>query len=270
MWTWVKECWERVFLFAISLVFLALCLRFFLKAEVAGATAAFVMFFLCLIYANVSRFKRFKGLGFEAELWEDKQKEAADLIERLKNIVQVYTREIVMMKVMSGRWGGGSIWPDRWALYEELVGQHDTLGQKIDFLPLKEKVYRVMVFDAVASAFSPVQRALSKGREEARKVMDAEFGSPITDIEGYNKRAKDLSALHAELKDMFKVSETKNVARYAIDFAENFCRIANEKFGISVQLPQDEMERLRKIDALFEVGDFKVEPELIQWADHER
>ena len=101
MWNLIKEYWERVFLFSISFVFLALCLRFFLKSEVAGATAAFVMFFLCLIYANVSRFKRFKGLGFEAELWEDKQKEAADLIERLKNIVQVYTREIVMMKVMA-------------------------------------------------------------------------------------------------------------------------------------------------------------------------
>jgi hypothetical protein len=34
-----------------------------------------------------------------------------------------------MMKVMEGRWGGGSKRPERWSLYEELVGQHDTLGR---------------------------------------------------------------------------------------------------------------------------------------------
>lgn len=269
MWTLVKEYWERVILFAIAFVFLAICLRFFLKSEVAGATAAFVMFFLCLIYANVSRFRRFKGLGFEAELWEDKQKEAADLIERLKNIVQVYTREIVMMKVMSGRWGGGSVWPDRWALYEELVGQHDTLGQKIDFVPLKERVYRVMVFDAVANLFPPVQRALSKCKEEAHKGVTKEFGSPISDVEGWNKRVKDLAALRVETEDLFKISEKDNVAQYVLRFVERFSEAAREKFDVTVELPEEEMEKLRRIDALFQIGDLKVDPELLDWADRE-
>ena len=84
-------------------------------------------------------------MGFEAELWEDKQKEAADLIDRLKNIVKVYTHEIVMMKVMAGRWNDGPQWQSRWALYEELVGEHDTLGQKIDFLPLYSESCRSRV-----------------------------------------------------------------------------------------------------------------------------
>lgn len=140
MWSWIMSNGERLFLFLIALVFLVFSVRFLLNAEITGGGAAFAMFFLCLIYGNVSRFKRFKGLGFEAELWEDKQKEAADLIDRLKEIVKVYTREIVMMNVMADRLGGGSKWPGRWALYDELVGQHDTLGQKIDFRPLKEDI----------------------------------------------------------------------------------------------------------------------------------
>ncbi len=269
MWAWIKINWERCFLFLIALMFLAFSIRFLLKAEVAGATATFVMFFLCLIYGNVSRFKRFKGLGFEAELWEDKQKEAADLIERLKNIVQVYTREIVMTKVMAGRFGGGSDWPDRWALYEELVGQHDTLGQNIDFLPLKEKVYKVMVFDAVSFLSEEIRQALSKAESNAQDAISAEFGNPIKDHEGYRKRREELKALKFDMSGLFKISETENVAQYVLSNTERTAQGLGEKFGIEVELPDDKMTKLRKIDALVKVGDFRADPELMQWADRE-
>lgn len=269
MWAWIKFNWERGFLFLIAVIFLAFSIQFLVKAEVTGATAAFAMFFLCLIYGNVSRFKRFKGLGFEAELWEDKQKEAADLIDRLKNIVQVYTREIVMMKVMAGRWSGGSRWPDRWALYEELVGQHDTLGQKIDFLPLKENVYRVMVFDAVSSLSSKIQESLSKAYARAEGVVSAEFGNPIKDAAGYGKRLQELRTLNFEIRDLFKISETENVAQYVLKNTEQAVQGLRRKFGIEVELPTDEMAKLQKIDALVQVGDFCPDPELMQWADRE-
>ena len=269
MWVWIKTNWERCFLFLIALMFLSFSIQFFLKAEVTGATAAFVMFFLCLIYGNVSRFKRFKGLGFEAELWDDKQKEAADLIDRLKNIVQIYTREIVMMRVMEGRVGGGSKWPDRWALYDELVGQHDTLGQKIDFLPLKEKVYRVMVFDAVISLSSKIWESLSKAHARARDSISAEFGSPINDSAAYSKRLQDLTALNFETRDLFIVSKTENVARHILSKAEQTVQGLREKFGIEVELPADQIEKLQKIDALFQAGDFRIDPEFVKWADRE-
>ena len=43
------------------------------------ATQALLVFgvaIFCLIFFLLARFKRFKGLGIEAELWEDKQEEA--------------------------------------------------------------------------------------------------------------------------------------------------------------------------------------------------
>ncbi len=269
MWAWVKINWERCFLFLIALVFLAFSIQSFLEAEVTGATAAFAMFFLCLIYANVSRFKRFKGLGFEAELWEDKQKEAADLIDRLKNIVQVYTREIVMMKVMAGRIGGVSKWPDRWALYEELVGQHDTLGQKIDFLPLKEKVYRVMVFYAVSFLYKKIHVSFSEAHRRAENAIREEFGKPIKDAAGYSRRRQDLEALQFEERDLFGVSETENVVKFVLIKIEETAQGLREKFGIEVELPAEEMKKLRKIDTLFQAGDFRADPELMQCADRE-
>ena len=269
MWAWFQINWERCFLFLTSLVFLYFSINSFLHSGVAAATAAFVMFFLCLIYANVSRFKRFKGLGFEAELWEDKQQEAADLIERLKNIVEVYTREIIMMKVMSGRWGGGSEWPSRWALYEELVGQHDTLGQKIDFLPLKEKVYRIMVFDSVSALSSEIQHALSKAYTDTNDAISKKFGNPITDAAGFGAELDKLNASRFEIRDLFEIAETENLARYVLNNVEKSAKALKDHFGMDVLLPNDNLEKLRKVDALFQKGDFRVDPDLMSWADRE-
>lgn len=267
MWAWIKVNWERCFSFSISLIFLFFSVRFLLTGDVTGATAAFVMFFLCLIYVNVARFKRFKGFGFEAELWEDKQREAADLIDRLKNIVQVYTRELVMMKVLAGRWGVGSKWIDRWALYEELVAQHDTLGQKIDFSPLREEVYRVMVYDIVSFSSKEIQKAIRNAQSSARAVILDEFGDPITDIDAHHQRLQDLNELDFEVQDLFSMSKTENVARFVSSRAVKFADGLREKFGVEVKLPEDEMKKLEKIDALVEAGDFCATPELMQWAD---
>ena len=94
-----KKHWEQAFFGIVGVAFLAFSFIGLLGGDVAGASATFAMAFFSFIYANISRFKRFKrfkGLGFEAELWEDKQKEAEQLIDRLKAVVSVYTREIVM------------------------------------------------------------------------------------------------------------------------------------------------------------------------------
>lgn len=103
MWNFFKEYGQQIFFGAVGLIFLSFSFYSLYGQDVAGASATFAMAFLCFIYSNVSRFKRFKGLGFEAELWEDKQKEAEHLIDRLKAVVSVYTREVVVQKVMQGR-----------------------------------------------------------------------------------------------------------------------------------------------------------------------
>jgi hypothetical protein len=269
MRAWFKNYAERTFLFLTALMFLAFSVLSFVRSDIAGATATFVMFFLCLIYVNVSRFKRFKGLGFEAELWEDKQKEAADLIDRLQNIVKVYTHEIVMMKVMAGRWGGASNWSERWSLYTELVGQHDTLGQKIDFSPLKEKVYRVMVFDAVGNVFSNTITHFSSADTAARKVISDEFGSPVRDSAGYSKRNKELHEIITHEPELFKISQTENAAAHMLAIIEQATKDFRDKFGVELAIPDETIAELREIDRLFEAGDFEVHPKLIEWADRE-
>jgi hypothetical protein len=57
------------------------------------ATAAWGFGFLFVILLLLSKFKRFKGFGFEAEMWEEKQIEAAALIDQLKSASQFIGRQ---------------------------------------------------------------------------------------------------------------------------------------------------------------------------------
>ena len=135
----MMENWEKILFVLIGLGLLAFSFINLHAGKVTEASAIFVMAFISFVWSNSSRFKKFKGVGFEAELWEDKQKEAADLIDRLKNVVSIYTREIVLANIMRARIPAGINWKENWKLYYELIAQHNVLGQKIDFSDRKRK-----------------------------------------------------------------------------------------------------------------------------------
>lgn len=67
----VAEYWERVVFAMVGFVGLAFSFKYMYAEKVTEASAVFAIAFLSFLYSNLSRFKRFKGLGFEAELWED-------------------------------------------------------------------------------------------------------------------------------------------------------------------------------------------------------
>ena len=52
----------------------------------AAATPVLGVAFLFVVLLLLSKFKRFKGFGFEAEMWEEKQEEAAELVDRLEEL----------------------------------------------------------------------------------------------------------------------------------------------------------------------------------------
>jgi transposase len=55
----------------------------------ASAGAAWGVGFLLVALLLISKFKRIKGFGFEAEMWEQKQAEAAALVDQLKSLSKV-------------------------------------------------------------------------------------------------------------------------------------------------------------------------------------
>lgn len=171
IWSDVKNGIDRTLLYVTGGLFLFRSLYLVYIGNTSDGSAVFFIGFICIIYANVSRFKRFKGLGFEAETWEDKQKEAADLIERLRNVVSIYTHEIVLGKVKSGRWQKSMEWMSHWELYDNLVTQHQTLGQQIDFSVLKKEMDDYFLFDMTSIQMSEINSSIMQGIIDSENII---------------------------------------------------------------------------------------------------
>lgn len=237
------------------------------QGDITAASASFGLGFLSFIYANVARFKKFKGLGFEAELWEDKKKEAEHLIERLKEVVSIYTREIVLSKVKDGRWSDGDNWQERWKLYDVLVQQHTTLGQQINFSSLKKEVDDYFLFDMVMPQWEKCRKALNASNSNAHETINIRFGSPIRDSIGYGAELEKLRAINIHIEDPLSVSRRENLAEYALNLMIEAKDGFKSTFDVPFEIDTAVLHRLAAISKLYDDRPVKVNDELIAWAD---
>lgn len=264
MFKWVSNNWERVLFSCLGLIFLGFSVFYLKGRSVPESSASFAMGFLCFLFASVARFKRFKGLGFEAELWEDKQKEAAELIDRLKEIVAIYTREVVLNKVTNGRWGvGRGAWANRWKLFNELTKQHETLGQKIDFSDLKKEMDTYFLFDITCRLKEVIQRSIWDGAESARQKVSAEFGNPVTDLEGHNNRQAQLREIKTQLEEPFEVGRRENLAEAVLTWARDAKHALKQHFGVEIAFDPTTLEKLAEVSAAYNTRPVKVTDRLI-------
>lgn len=258
---------ERAFFVLFGLACFGLGITRILQSDVGASATLFAFGFLSFLYSNVTRFKRFKGLGFEAELWEDKQKEAEDLIERLKNVVTIYTREIVMGQVMAGRWVGTSKWRERFKLFDELVTQHDQLGQKIDFSDLKSRIQKIMIFDGCSQAGNELRLAVSKANGYLSRTVQSKFGSPIRDTEGYNEEIAKLREITFDNSDLFERVQSENIGQSLLASFREAKDKAQEYFGYTIEEPTNAIDDLEYLSALYERVPFETTEAVINTVD---
>jgi hypothetical protein len=264
--SYVLSRWERLLFGVVGAAFLFFTFQNLRANNVTAGSALFGMAFFSFFYSNLARFKKFKGLGFEAELWEDKQKEASDLIERLKSIVTVYTHEIVMGSVMRGRFGADS-WQKRWDLLDRLTGQHTELGQNIDFSETKHDMDSVFIFDICSDACNVINQDIQRGLNQARAKTQEKYGSPVTDLAGYNRDNEKLRAITFKRDDLFERARTSNIANEMLIEARAARQLLISSFDITVELDDQAIGRLETTAGVAAKRPITVTPELIAWAD---
>jgi hypothetical protein len=266
--SYVLSGWERILFGCVGFLCLVLCLRALLSSQITAGSVLFGMAFFSFFYSNLARFKRFKGLGFEAELWEDKQKEAADLIDRLKGIVSTYTREIVMGNIMRGRWGGGGEWESRWALFDELTGKHSELGQEIDFTALKYEIDSVFIFDICNPLADSSRRSIEKAKSTVIGNLTQKYGSPVTDVDRWNADHAALREVHSNLEgELFKRAGKEDIAQAILKLAEDARAKLTAAFSVTPEFNPMVLERLRSMSKIICNRPITVSPELIDWAE---
>ena|SRR5271166_3431027 len=72
----------------------------------ASATAVLGFAFLLVVLLLLAKFKHIKGFGFEAEMWEEKQIEAAALVDRLTLLSEAVSEQMALIASKLGLWGG--------------------------------------------------------------------------------------------------------------------------------------------------------------------
>src|SRR3990167_725292 len=189
---WFSQNWEKLLFRFFGIGCFAFAIVFLLKENVTAFASTSAAAIFCFIYANFTKFKRFKGLGFEAELWEDKQAEAAALIDQLKEIVAIYSREALLSRVKHGRLYSEITererWKEIWALHKQLLSEHGKLGQAINFDELKRELDTYFIFDAMIPTYRSIARLMEEGRQEAGRKISMEHPQPIKDAAAYGKR----------------------------------------------------------------------------------
>lgn len=151
-----------------------------------------------------------------------------------------------MAQVMRGRLSSGADWKANWALFDELVGQHDALGQKIDFSSLKREIDQVFLFDMSHHLGSALRKTIETARTAARKLIDAEFGNPVRDNEGHNVRWAQFREITFETKDLYQRRQ-ENLAQDLLDQAEKAKAAFKRDFGIDVDYDADVLRELANV-----------------------
>jgi hypothetical protein len=261
---WISNYWERLLFGITGGILLVFSFKSLAAENVALATASFAMSFLSFIYSNVSRFKRFKGLGFEAELWEDKQKEAAELIDRLKRLISIYSHEVLMQKVTQGRWGGGADWKARWDLFRELTTEHSALGQNIDFSGTKKAMDIYFFFDIVMKFANGVANPIQAAKAKASEIIDKEFGSPIKDAVGFQARMSQLHKVKTHLEDPFTIAQKGNLASALLNLATEAAEHLKKDFDLEIGFQQPALDQLQSLSNLYTKGPIEVTDSLLE------
>ncbi len=263
----IKENWQKALFAVFGFYPLCLCAAFLTHGEMQQASIAFAIAFMSFLYSNLTRFKRFKGLGFEAELWEGKQIEAEILIDRLGKLVSVYTHEVVLGNVKRGRWDNASRWVDTWKLYDDLTSQQKTINQNNDFAKLKKETDDYFLFDMYSYCAQECYEILSKGLNSARDILDSRFPNPIVDSEGHSELYAILVLISSPpAVSTTKITDFSNLAKEYMCYCEYAMVILKSKFDVTVEFEASSWAKLNNIAFLYENRPVKVTPKLLSWA----
>ncbi len=174
-----------------------------MAAEMGIAVAASAVF---LAFANLDKFSKFKGAGFEAELREVVT-EANATIDHLKQVTTPLLITSIDLMTKDGRWSDGDGINKKHDLFDKLINLESEIGVKDSELDLaKQRYIRIHAWDMISELAGNIECAgeskfttliASKiGRHTFDKVPDlAVFKELVSTIELDEKCQEQLKAV---------------------------------------------------------------------------
>jgi len=228
----IKKIWDskQAIIFSIAgLAFLYKSFHYlFILDDVKNSLFLFPAALLCFAYANLSKFKKFEGLGFKAELWENTQKEAERILGQLKTILHASSAQIIETSVKSAYINNAVVWKKTWNLYNKLEGELKAIDSNENLNDTKKVIYGYFFWAVIRELANLNDKMIAEVLKDHPSIEKPKFADNILE---YIKECKAL----------------KN------DFSISF----NEQYT----------EQMQHLDHERQNGEFIVNDELIQLAD---
>ncbi len=239
-----------------------------LRTEPASATVTYAAAIFCLIFAFLSRFKKFKGLGIEAELWEQKQQEAVELIEKMRSIAETAAEQLVNLSVRTGR--ADVTTPRR--EFAELVKKIEVTLSSVGVdqarrEQIKHPYYKITAVEMAQEVTEKIDGAIQQKINDQQAKVN-KFGSTVSPDkkDAYDKEVARLSQIKRQKVDWGGIlsnapgPEIVSTLEGAIDAAD--CLSADEKDKLRADLSERvddlkywvETKQLRRPDDWFAGG----------------
>lgn len=202
----------RFLLAALAMVALGCSVWLAMRDRVPAGTLMAVLGLLLLAFVQLSRFKHIKGLGFEAELWESKQEEAAELIDQTRALLKILSAAMLRAAPRMGRMMSGFNRRELLALATEVGTSLKSAGiTSDDFEAMRDEIDRIIAWDLAEPITDAIRHFVFTRAGEVRSENERAFGSPITDLAGYTEahnRLHDLNMRVISPNDLAKVPRT--------------------------------------------------------------
>jgi hypothetical protein len=150
-----------------------------LQDKTASASVTYTAGVLCLIFAYLEEFKRFKGFGFEAELLERKIEEAEDILKRLRTTSVPIAEMLFTLTARMGRLGSALPRRTRYKWMKEIERELRSIGVRDEQLDEAKRDWHLYnIFDLSRPIFNFFRQTLQEKIEEKSKAL-ASFRQPI-------------------------------------------------------------------------------------------
>jgi hypothetical protein len=175
---------------AVSLIVLGWTTGLKDQTATTGAVLGFaVVLFLILVG---TRFKIVRGFGFHAESWDQKQIEAATLIERLSAMTETVSRNVALIASKLGLWDSGFSNPQ---LADLLATNNAILGASEVPKATRDELLGPVINRIKINYYNAGQQVVTKALDNAMRNVDGELR-----VAPEPERAA-LQAKHAALSD---------------------------------------------------------------------
>lgn len=235
----------QVAILVVSILLLASGVVMGYEEKVGSATATYTAAVLCLIFAFLPEFKKFKGLGIEAELLDKKIEETDNLLKQLRDITAPISGMLISSTARSGRWGSAMPRSQKYELMQRIERELRKCGVEEEQLEKAKKDWHFYnIFDLSSPIFKKIQNKLSPIQQEREKEL-REFKQPITpDRMDEHKelidRRNEVSKEIAKFRDLHQLKNQADLARQISNEIENSSIFSSEdKIGLNAEIDEE-------------------------------